>query len=195
MARITDQNKIERLKHSTMKLVVENGFGGASAALIAKDANVASGYFYLHYKGKYEMVNAILQEVYQEVFEKFDQLQNEALSFSDTIDKMVHHFVRIANTEPIKVKFLYVLTSDYSFVIDPHIRESTFKFISRLREFGRTSGTLDEAITDDDLYLILFINTIQFINQRYKNKPKGSSISEADVEHLLYLFNKLIRKQ
>jgi len=193
MARITDQNKIERLKHSTMKLVVENGFGGASAALIAKDAKVASGYFYLHYKGKYEMVNAILQEVYQEVFEKFDQLLGEATSFVDTVNKMVHHFVRIANTEPIKVKFLYVLTSDYSFVIDPQLREDTFKFISKLREFGRSSGSLDEAIKDDDLYLILFINTIQFINQRYKNNPKKESISEGDIEHILYLFNKFIR--
>ncbi len=193
MARITDQNKIERLKHSTMKLVVEHGFGGASAALIAKDAKVASGYFYLHYKGKYEMVNAILQEVYQEVFEKFDQLLSEASSFIDTLNKMVHHFVRIANTEPIKVKFLYVLTSDYSFVIDPQIREDTFKFISRLKDFGRSSGSLDEAITDDDLYLILFINTIQFINQRYKNNPKRESISEEDIEHMLYLLNKFIR--
>lgn len=58
MARITDVNRIKRLKDSTMKLVVENGFGGASAAMIAIDAKVASGYFYMHYKGKYEMVNS-----------------------------------------------------------------------------------------------------------------------------------------
>ena len=40
MARITDLKRIERLKQSTMKLVVEKGFGGASAILIAKDAAV-----------------------------------------------------------------------------------------------------------------------------------------------------------
>ena len=56
MARIIDTEKIERLKEATMKLVVEHGYGGASAALIAKEAKVAAGYFYMHYSGKYEMV-------------------------------------------------------------------------------------------------------------------------------------------
>ena len=59
MARITDQNKIQRLKQSTMKLVVEKGFGGASAALISNDAQVASGYFYMHYEGKFYFARGV----------------------------------------------------------------------------------------------------------------------------------------
>ena len=88
MARITDQRKIERLKYSTMKLVVERGFGGASVALIAKEANVASGYFYLHYISKYEMVNSILQEVYSEVFGRFDEFIQHDFAFFETIENM-----------------------------------------------------------------------------------------------------------
>ncbi|WP_346862225.1 TetR/AcrR family transcriptional regulator [uncultured Draconibacterium sp.] len=193
MARITDQKKIERLKQATMKLVVERGFGGASAALIAKEAEVASGYFYMHYKGKYEMVNSILQEVYQEVFGEFEVLIEKELSFSETIETMVRDFVRMANAEPIKVKFLYVLTNDYSFVIDQTIRENTFEIIRKVKEFGQSSNALDAAISEDDLYLILFINTIQYINQRYKNSKQKVKISDADVDHLLYLFNKILR--
>ncbi len=193
MARITDQKKIERLKRATMKLVVERGFGGASAALIAKEAEVASGYFYLHYKGKYEMVNSILQEVYQEVFGEFEELIQQGISFTDTIETMVRHFVRIANTEPIKVKFLYVLTNDYSFVIDQKIRESTFEIINKVKELGHNSNTLDKSISEDDLFLILFINTIQFINQRYKSSKKKVKITDEDVDHLLYLFNKFLK--
>lgn len=194
MARITDQKKIERLKQSTMKLVVEQGFGGASAALIAKDAQVASGYFYMHYKGKYEMVNSILQEVYQEVFCKFEEFIQQEASFADTLEKMVRHFIGIANSEPIKVKFLYVLTSDYSFVIDQKTRDNTYAIIGKLKEFGHASQSLDESITEEDLYLILFINTIQYINQRYKNNNrKKVIISDEEVDHLLYLFNKFIK--
>jgi AcrR family transcriptional regulator len=193
MARITDQKKIERLKQATMKLVVERGFGGASAALIAKEAEVASGYFYMHYKGKYEMVNSILQEVYQEVFGEFEGLIEQDLSFTETIETMVRDFVRMANAEPIKVKFLYVLTNDYSFVIDQTIRENTFQIISKVKEFGHNSNALDAAISEDDLYLILFINTIQYINQRYKSGKQKVKISDADVDHLLYLFNKILR--
>lgn len=192
MARITDQNKIERLKQSTMKLVVENGFGGASAALIAKDAKVASGYFYMHYKGKYEMVNSILQEVYQEMFGKFEELINESNPFQNTIEKLIRHFVGIANEEPVKVKFLYVLTNDYSFVIDSQIRENTLRLIKRMQEIGVHTGYLDASLTVNDLYLILITTTIQYINQKYKYE-KQEVITEEDIKHLLKLFFKFLK--
>jgi AcrR family transcriptional regulator len=192
MARITDQKKIARLKQSTMELVVERGFGGASAALIAKEANVASGYFYLHYKGKYALVNSILQEVYQEVFGKFEELLKHDTPFSEIIEKLVRHFVGIANAEPIKVKFLYVLTNDYNFVIDHKIRENTFQLIEKVREIGLASGSLDKRMTNDDLYLILVITTMQYINQKYKYTAQDV-ISEEDVNHLLNLFIKFLK--
>lgn len=192
MARITDQNKVERLKQSTMKLVVECGFGGASAALIAKDAKVASGYFYMHYKGKYEMVNAILQEVYLEVFSKFDELIKVDTPFGEIIEKMVRHFVAIANSEPIKVKFLYVLTNDYNFVIDNDLRQKNLRFIETIRTVGINSGSLDKQLTVEDLYLILFTMTTQFINQKYKYAEQ-EQITEDDTNHLLSLFLKILK--
>ena len=193
MARITDKNRIERLKQSTMKLVVERGFGGASATLIAKDADVAAGYFYMHYKGKFEMVNALLQDVYQEVVDKFKELTNNGSSFNNTVEKMIRHFFAMANTEPIKLKFLYVLTNDYSFVIDKKMRESIFKLITNLKEQGHTSGELDKVIDEKDLYLTVIINKIQFINQYYKNSPGGVVFKKKDEDHLIYLTNKILR--
>ncbi|MFV0593990.1 MAG: TetR/AcrR family transcriptional regulator [Draconibacterium sp.] len=191
MARITDQRKVQRLKQSTMKLVVEKGFGGASVALISKDAQVASGYFYLHYAGKYEMVNAILHEVYQEVLVKFDDLVNQGYSFWETVEKIVRHFIEIANTEPVKIKFLYVLTNDYSFVLDNQIRENTYRIINRLSEMGNESGSLDRNITDDDLYLIMLATIFQYINQHFKRNK--TSIQEKETKHLLFLIDKLLK--
>ncbi|PWE00848.1 TetR/AcrR family transcriptional regulator [Marinilabilia rubra] len=194
MARITDKNKIERLKQSTMKLVVENGFGGASAALISKDAGVAAGYFYMHYKGKYEMVNAIFQEVYQEFIILFEELEPDNAPFIESIETIIHRFVKLANTEPIKVKFLYVLSNDYSFAIDPIIRENNFQVIKKLKERGQKSNCLDPRITEDDLYLILFINSLQYINQRFKKSHnKEVIISELEEKHLFYLITKFLK--
>jgi AcrR family transcriptional regulator len=193
MARITDQNKIERLKQSTMKLVVQYGFGGASTALISKDAGVASGYFYMHYKGKYEMVNAIFQEVYREVIVFFEELKPENAPFFESIETIIHRFVKMANAEPIKVKFLYVLSNDYSFVIDQNIRENNFAVIKKLKEIGQKSNCLDSKITEDDLYLILFINSIQYINQRFKKSQKEVKISESEEKHLFYLITKFLK--
>jgi AcrR family transcriptional regulator len=194
MARITDKNKIERLKQSTMKLVVENGFGGASAALISKDAGVAAGYFYIHYKGKYEMVNAIFQEVYQEFIILFEEMEPDNAPFFESIETIIHRFVKLANTEPIKVKFLYVLSNDYSFAIDPTIRENNFQVIKKLKERGQKSNCLDTQITEDDLYLILFINSLQYINQRFKKSHnKEVIISELEEKHLFYLITKFLK--
>lgn len=193
MARITDQNRIERLKQSTMKLVVEHGFGGASASLIAKDANVASGYFYMHYKGKYEMVNALLQDVYQEVVNKFEELTSNGSTFSNTIEKMIRHFFSMANAEPIKLKFLYVLTNDYNFVIDREMHDNIFKIINVLIYDGHSSGQLDKEINQSDLYLMVIINTIQYINQCYKNSNGPVIFKKKDEDHLIYLINKVLR--
>ena len=129
-----------------MKLVVEKGFGGASAILIAKDAGVASGYFYMHYKGKKEMVNSLLQEVYQEMFAKFEELSLQGLTFSIITAKMIRNFIDLANTNPVKIKFLYVLTHDYSFVVDPSIRENITQLLIQLKNLGHESGELDKEI-------------------------------------------------
>ncbi len=194
MARITDQNRIERLKQSTMKLVVEHGFGGASASLIAKDANVASGYFYMHYKGKYEMVNALLQDVYQEVVNKLEELTTNDTAFINIVENMIRHFFKMANTDPIKLKFLYVLTNDYSFVIDKTMHENIFKILNILVNDGHSSGQLDKKITQSDLYLIVVINTIQFINQRFKNLQNEGKLSKEDENHLIYITNKILEE-
>lgn len=191
MARITDQNKVQRLKQSTMKLVVEKGFGGASAALISKDAQVASGYFYMHYEGKYEMVNSILHEVYNEVLVHFEDFVQQGYSFWETVEKITRHFIDIANTEPVKIKFLYVLTNDYSFVLEKEIKENTYRIINRLREMGQESGDLDGNISGDDLYLILLATIFQYINLHFKRNE--TKIQEKETEHLLYLIRKLLK--
>jgi AcrR family transcriptional regulator len=176
-----------------MKLVVENGFGGASATLIAKDAHVASGYFYLHYKGKYDMVNALLQDVYQEVVTKFKELTGSGSSFSNTIENMIRHFFKMANTEPIKLKFLYVLTHDYSFTIDQKMRGNINELIGIIKEQGQKSGELDKNLKEEDIYLAVVLNTIQYINYRYKIATKKVTFKKADEDHHIYLTNKILK--
>lgn len=192
MARITDINRIKRLKDSTMKLVVEKGFGGASAAMIAIDAKVASGYFYMHYKGKYEMVNSLLQEVFQEATYKLDEHLNSQHSFIQIVEEIVDHIFLIAEKDPVKLKFLYVLSNDYSFVIDDEIRLNVFNFLKRLKELGQESNSIDPEISEEDLYLLLLVNSIQYINLRFKFFSAKGELTHADKEHLLYLIQKVL---
>ena len=193
MARITDIKRIERLKQSTMKLVVEKGFGGASAILIANDAGVAAGYFYRHYKGKKEMVNSLLQDVYQEMFTKFQELSLKGLTFSAITENMIRNFIELANANPVKIKFLYVLTHDYSFVVDPSIKESIFRLLIQLKNLGHESGELDKEINEEDLYQILIMNVLQTINLGFRKQKGKNSFKNPATEHLVYLTGKVLR--
>jgi AcrR family transcriptional regulator len=194
MARITDSNRIKRLKDSTMKLVVEKGFGGASAANIALDANVAAGYFYMHYKGKYEMVNSLLQEVFQEAVFKLEEYLEGGHSFNEVVNQVIDHIFTIANTDPVKLKFLYVLSNDYSFVIDNETRQKVHGFLAKLIELGKSNQSIDPKLTENDLYLLLLVNTIQYINLRFKYQPENLTISMDDKEHLRYLLLKVLKQ-
>jgi AcrR family transcriptional regulator len=193
MARITDQKKIDRLKESTMKLVVAHGFGGASVSLIANDAHVASGYFYMQHKGKYEMVNSLLQDVYQEIVGKLEEFMGQGSSFSFIIENLVRHFFHMANNDPVKLKFLYVLMHDYNFAIDKEMRDNINGLIQKMKEMGHSSGELDKMLTEDDIYLCVILNTIQFINLKYKKSSKEIIFKKKDEDHLIYLTRKLLQ--
>lgn len=193
MARITDLKRIERLKQSTMKMVVEKGFGGASAILIARDAGVSTGYFYRHYKGKKEMVNSLLQDVYQEMYVKFEELSSQGLTFSVITEKMIWNFIELANTNPVKIKFLYVLSHDYSFVVDPSMRANITQLLIRLKNLGHNSGELDKKINEDDLYQILIMNVLQAINLAFKQQKGKNSFKNQATEHLIYLTGKTLQ--
>lgn len=176
-----------------MKLVVEKGFGGASAILIAKDAGVAAGYFYRHYKGKKEMVNSLLQDVYQEMFTKFQELSLKGLTFSAITENMIRNFIELANANPVKIKFLYVLTHDYSFVVDPSIKENIFQLLIQLKNLGHKSGELDKEINEEDLYQILIMNVLQTINLEFRKQKGKNSFKNPATEHLVYLTGKVLR--
>jgi len=194
MARITDVNRIKRLKDSTMKLVVENGFGGASAAMIALDAKVASGYFYMHYKGKYEMVNSLLQEVFQEAAYKLDEFLKTEHSFSQIIEEIVDHIFQMAQNDPVKLKFLHVLSNDYSFVIDEEIKVEVFGYLKKMKELGQSSNVIDPAMTEEDLYLYLIVNTIQYIDLHFKFFSVNGELTPENRNHLLYIIRKILIK-
>jgi len=193
MARITDQSRVERLKEATMKLVAEKGFGGASALLIANHAKVSMGYFYRHYKSKEEMVNALLSEVFIEIAGNIEDLIKKGSRFNEIIKSLVHFFIELANSDPIKIKFFSVLFNDYRFKMEASSKEQVLGYIQRIMEMGQKENELDAKLSADDLFLILVVNTLQTINQRFKYSNLPVIFYENDEEHMLYIITKTIK--
>ncbi|MBK6285485.1 MAG: hypothetical protein IPF54_25000 [Draconibacterium sp.] len=100
----------------------------------------------------------------------------------------------MANNDPVKLKFLYVLTHDYSFVIDKEMRENINMLIQNIKEQGHASGELDKMLNEDDIYLCVILNTVQFINQQYKKSSKDIIFKKKDEDHLIYLTRKLLKQ-
>jgi len=74
------------------------------------------------------------------------------------------------------------------------MHENIFKILNILVNDGHSTGQLDKKITQSDLYLIVVINTIQFINQRFKSLQNEAKLSKEDENHLIYITNKILEE-
>ena len=193
MARITDNNKIEKIKTATLELVVQKGFGGASISEIAKLAGVAEGYLYSHYKGKTELVSELLYNNVNDIIEKLETLLAHGQTISEIIEQLVRLFIETANSNPEKIKFLFVLMHDYSFSIQESQRARIFDLCKRVKEKGLKSGELRSDIDEEEIYLIAVAYPIQFINLRFKSFFYNSQIGENEVSKILKICLNLIK--
>jgi len=150
MARNIDDTKIERIKTAALEMVVQRGFGGASISEIAKLAGVAEGYLYRHYKGKSDLVNDLLFSNLNELIDKLEKLLDSNYSTKDIFEQLIRLLFNLANHQPERIKFLYVLMHDYNFKIQEEQRERIFKLCTRVKEKGQTSGEMNENIDEEE---------------------------------------------
>ena len=194
MARNIDDTKIERIKTAALEMVVQRGFGGASISEIAKLAGVAEGYLYRHYKGKSDLVNDLLFSNLNELIDKLEKLLDSNYSTKDIFEQLIRLLFNLANHQPERIKFLYVLMHDYNFKIQEEQRERIFKLCTRVKEKGQTSGEMNENIDEEEIYLLAVVYPIQFINLRLKSFFNKSLLSEIEIEKVLKICLNLIKK-
>ncbi len=185
MARSIDQSKLERIKLATMELLVEKGYGGASISEIAKRADVAEGYLYRYYSSKYELVNDLLYSNINEILVQFEELLSTSSSIKTVIEKLVTRFFDMAINNPLIIKFLYVLMSDYSFSISTEQRKKIIELCRMANEKGQQVNEIRSDIQADEIYLITVIYPIQFINLRFKKYFDDNILSRNDLERVI----------
>ncbi|MDP4184250.1 MAG: TetR/AcrR family transcriptional regulator [Bacteroidota bacterium] len=193
MARIIDISKMERVKETAIQMVVEKGYGGASIATIAKKAGVAEGYLYRFYKGKEELVVDLLCNKVNEIADELELLLQRCNRVADVVSLLVKKIFQIAENNPDHIKFLYVLMHDYNFKIGDRERERIFKLCREIKNIGSNSGEIGEFITEEDIYMLVNIFPIQFINLRIKNFFGNKSWDNTDKEHIIEIIIKTLK--
>ena len=185
MARSIDETKIERIKEATLKMVVSNGFGNASISEIAKKAGVAEGYLYNFYKSKTELVESLLYNLIDELSNKLESFLLEKYAVPAIFEQLIHELFTMANNQPEKIKFLYVLMNDYNFKIQESQRERIFQLCKQVKEKGILSGEMRQDIDEEEIYLIGVTYPIQFINLRLKNFFYRSELGTPEIEKVI----------
>ena len=194
MARNIDETKIERIKTAALEMVVHKGFGGASISEIAKLAGVAEGYLYRHYKGKTELVNDLLFSNLNELIDRLEKFLDSNCSTKDIFEQLIRLLFDLANNQPEKIKFLYVLMHDYNFKVQESQRERIFNLCTRVKEKGQISGEINESIDEEEIYLLAVVYPIQFINLRFKSFFNKSLLSEIEIKKVLKICLNLIKQ-
>lgn len=194
MARTIDDNKLERIKKSTLEMVVSMGYGGASISKIAKQANVAEGYLYRFYKSKNELVNDLLYSNVDELADNMEELLNQQHSVWEVFKLLIKRLIEISISNPEKIKFLYTLIHDYNFSLADDQRKRIYDLCKKIKEFGILKKELREDITEEQLYLMGVGFPIQFINLRLKNFFYKSELNETTIEEIFEIsYNSLKR--
>lgn len=193
MARIIDVTKLERIKDAVIQMIVSNNLGGSTISKIAHKAGVAEGYLYRFYKSKSDLINDLLYSNINELANNLEGLLNDQYSVSDIFEQLIRTFFNLANNHPERIKFLYMLMTDYSFRIQENQKERIFNLCKRIKEKGLDSHELRIDVDEEEIYLIGVTYPIQFINHRLKSFFYRNELGEPEIQKVLRTCNKLIQ--
>lgn len=184
MARAIDTQKLEDVKKSAIKLIVEKGYGGASISSIAKKAQVAEGYLYRFYKGKEELVSDLLNTKVSEIANKLEESIEKSQSFDEIIASLIKNIFSIAEKSEDEIKFIYVMMNDYSFSVHSNLKQRIKGLCMEAINKAKQLNNLNYQIEPEDLYMFSVIYPIQFINLRLKEFFGTKSWTKQDVDRI-----------
>lgn len=194
MARAIDTSKMERVRETAIEMIVEQGYGGASIAMIAHKAEVADGYLYRFYKGKQELVLDLLHTLVDVIVDQLETLLKNCSQVSDVIRILTTSFFQMAEQQPTHIKFLDVLMHDYNFRIKAQQRTQIFSLCHRIKEIGVKTGEVSESMNEDDIYLLGVVLPIQFLNLRIKTFFDREEWNLKDREHIIMIILKSLKE-
>lgn len=163
MARITEPEKMENIKKAMMELIVENGYGGTSIALISERAKVSPGYLYRFYSSKEKLMEELISVELGKIIEVFSSDIRTSKTVQEAGLKSVTNILMQANEDPILAKFIAYVVIDIKSA--SKYKEMTYKTITEIADcliqLGRKTGEISEKITNMDVIIVSL--TIPFL--------------------------------
>ncbi|MCP3178041.1 TetR/AcrR family transcriptional regulator [Desulfuromonas sp. KJ2020] len=99
------EQKRRALLQAALELFAENGFNGASTALIAERAGVASGTLFFHFKSKEELIHSLFKEIREKIDTEVLKDVSADLSIRERLHRMLFNLLRYFLDNPAEFKF------------------------------------------------------------------------------------------
>jgi AcrR family transcriptional regulator len=168
MARLVDGSKLARIHAATLELVVEKGYGGASISAIANKAGVAEGYLYRFYSSKQSLVTALLYGRIHNLILKLKEFLSHESTITSVIELLIGELFTLAETAQNEIRFIHVLMHDYNFQISEQQRNEIEVLCQQVIDSGIRNEEFNETLTVEEVYAMVIIYPIEFINLRIK---------------------------
>ncbi len=184
MAKEINEDKINRIKEAAIELIVENGYGGASISAIATKADVATGYLYRFYSGKYELVTDLLNTQLKEIAEEIEFMLEKETSLELVSQRLIDYFFQQAEERPFHIRFIYILVAEYKFTMGEIERERILSLCRRMLSSAHASGEVSKKYKEEEIFLMLVIYPIEYINLRFKKFISNRDLSNEDKKRI-----------
>jgi AcrR family transcriptional regulator len=87
-----DDRKLQNIKQAVLKLILEEGFQGASIAKIAREAGVSPATVYIYYENKESMLMDIYRDYHEEIYNYLVCRLNIEMNGPQIIDTLVRSY-------------------------------------------------------------------------------------------------------
>lgn len=186
MARVTDPQKLARIRDCTMDLIVRNGYAGITIAAVASNAGVSVGYLYRHYAGKDELVTDLVIQNFETLRQTVTALLEQSTDIAEVVRYYLTVLFSLAETEPIKARFISILYRDVRFREIARAQKllNIPEVAARLLEKGQLTGEIRQDATVDEAMLFLLNLPLDYLFLRLEGDRGPEDFSAATIRRL-----------
>lgn len=149
MPRVRDQNKVNDIYQSALKLVLKEGFSGLKMSAVAREAQVATGTVYIYFKNKEELINQLYLYLKRKKTSNITAGYTTTTPFLEGFRIMWYNFFRASLMSAEESAFLE------QYYRSPYLEQDTkternrlLEPVYRLLERGKAEGFIKDISTE-----------------------------------------------
>ena len=177
-----DDNKQQNIKQAVIKLILAEGFHGASISKIAKEAGVSPATVYVYYDSKDAMLHDIYREYYEEVYTYLCNRVRTDMSGEQFVECLVRAYYTYIIEYEEEFYFVEQFSSCPALVSSCSVIEGRSKMSSLFDDLKAKQILKD--VDNASINAVLF-NPVKSVAVRYHNRGEAADIMLNDLIRMI----------